>query len=166
MGVEGGSALRRIVVLFTVVTLVAAMVFINAVSGVAKEHPPTEEAPFQDATDEPSFFEDEPWYEDEPPFFEDEPWYEDEPSYEGEPPFFEDEPSYEDEPPFEDTAEEPPVEDVPEQTAPICAPEWLQEWYPDWVSGWWYFWWFQQCYTDEHGWYRTYDGWDWGYPMY
>ena len=129
MGLEGGSALRRIVLLFMVVTLVAAMVFINAVSGVAKEEPPTDEAPFYDATDEPSF------YEDEPPF-------------------------------YEDTADEPLVEDVPEQTVPICAPGWLQEWYPDWASGWWYFWWFQYCYTDENGWYRTYDGWDWGYPMY
>jgi hypothetical protein len=129
MGLEGGSALRRIVLLFMVVTLVAAMVFINAVSGVAKEEPPTDEAPFYDATDEP------PFYEDEPPF-------------------------------YEDTADEPLVEDVPEQTVPICAPGWLQEWYPDWASGWWYFWWFQYCYTDENGWYRTYDGWDWGYPMY
>ena len=136
MGLEGGSALRRIVLLFMVVTLVAAMVFINAVSGVAKEEPPTDEAPFYDATDEPSF------YEDEPPFYEDEP------------PF------------YEDTADEPLVEDVPEQTVPICAPGWLQEWYPDWASGWWYFWWFQYCYTDENGWYRTYDGWDWGYPMH
>jgi hypothetical protein len=129
MGLEGGSALRRIVLLFMVVTLVAAMVFINAVSGVAKEEPPTDEAPFYDATDEP------PFYEDEPPF-------------------------------YEDTADEPLVEDVPEQTVPICAPGWLQEWYPDWASGWWYFWWFQYCYTDENRWYRTYDGWDWGYPMY
>jgi hypothetical protein len=129
MGLEGGSALSRIVLLFMVVTLVAAMVFINAVSGVAKEEPPTDEAPFYDATDEP------PFYEDEPPF-------------------------------YEDTADEPLVEDVPEQTVPICAPGWLQEWYPDWASGWWYFWWFQYCYTDENGWYRTYDGWDWGYPMY
>ena len=122
MGLERGSALRRIVLLFMVVTLVAAMVFINAVSGVAKEEPPTDEAPFYDATDEPPF--------------------------------------------YEDTADEPLVEDVPEQTVPICAPGWLQEWYPDWASGWWYFWWFQYCYTDENGWYRTYDGWDWGYPMY
>ena len=142
--------MRRIVLLFMVVTLVAAMVFINAVSSVAKEEPPTDEAPFYDATDEPSFYEDEPpFYEDEPPFYEDEP------------------PFYEDEPPFyEDAADEPLVEDVPEQTVPICAPGWLQEWYPDWASGWWYFWWFQYCYTDENGWYRTYDGWDWGYPMY
>ena len=127
--------MRRIVLLFMVVTLVATMVFINAVSGVAKEEPPTDEAPFYDATDEPSF------YEDDPPF-------------------------YEDDPPFEGTAEEPLVEDIPEQTEPLCAPGWLQEWYPDWASGWWYFWWFQYCYTDENGWYRTYDGWDWGYPMY
>jgi hypothetical protein len=143
MGVEGGSALKRIVLLFMVVTLVATMVFINAVSGVAEEGPPTDEAPFYDATDEP------PFYEDEPPFYEDEP------------------PFYEDEPPFyEDTADEPLGEDVPEQTVPLCSPGWLQEWYPDWASGWWYFWWFQYCYTDENGWYRTYDGWDWGYPMY
>ena len=129
MGLEGGSALRRIVLLFMVVTLVAAMVFINAVSSVAKEEPPTDEAPFYDATDEPSF------YEDEPPF-------------------------------YEDTADEPLVEDVPEQTVPICAPGWLQEWYPDWASGWWYFWWFQYCYTGEDGWCRMYDSWDWRYPMY
>ena len=120
--------MRRIVLLFMVVTLVATMVFINAVSGVAEEEPPTDEAPFYDATDEPSFF------EDEPPF-------------------------------YEDTADEPLVEDVPEQTVPLCSPGWLQEWYPDWASGWWYFWWFQYCYTDENGWYRTYDGWDWGYSM-
>jgi hypothetical protein len=118
--------LRRIVLLFMVVTLVATMVVINAVSGVAQEDPPTYEAPFYDATDEP------PFYEEDPPFYE----------------------------------EEPLVEDEPEQAVPLCAPGWLQEWYPDWASGWWYFWWFQYCYTDEDGWYRTYDGWDWGYPIY
>ncbi len=48
------------------------------------------------------------------------------------------------------------------QEEPICAPEWRQEWYPDWASGWWYFYWFQDCYTDQQGWYRVYDGWDWG----
>ncbi len=155
MGMEGGSALRRIVLLFTMVTLVVTMVFINALSGVAEEEPPTDEAPFYDATDEPSFFEDEPpYFEDEPPFYEDEPPFEDEP------PYFEDEPSF-----YEDTADEPLVEDVPEQTVPLCSPGWLQEWYPDWASRWWYFWWFQYCYTDEQGWYRTYDGWDWGYSM-
>ena len=149
MGTEGESALRRIVLLFMVFTLVTTMVFITAVSGIAKEDPPTDEAPFQDATDEPSFSEDDPpFYEDDPPFYEDDP------------------PFYEDDPPFEGTAEEPLVEDIPEQTEPLCAPGWLQEWYPDWASGWWYFWWFQYCYTDENGWYRTYDGWDWGYPMY
>jgi hypothetical protein len=154
MGMEGGSALRRIVLLFTVVTLVAVMVFINALSGVAEEEPPTDEAPFYNATDEPSFFEDEPpYFEDEPPYFEDEPP-------------FEDEVPFEDEPPFGDTADEPLVENGSEQELPLCAPGWLQEWYPDWASGWWYFWWFQYCYTDENGWYRTYDGWDWGYPMY
>jgi hypothetical protein len=99
------------------VTLVVAMVFINALSSVAEEDPPT------------------------------------------------DEPTFEDEPPFEDTADEPLVEDGSEQEVPLCAPGWLQEWYPDWASRWWYFWWFQYCYTDEQGWYRTYDGWDWGYSM-
>jgi hypothetical protein len=139
--------LRRIVLLFMVVTLVATMVVINAVSGVAQEDPPTYEAPFYDATDEPPFYEEEPpFYEEEPPFYEEEP-----PFYEEEPPFYE---------------EEPLVEDEPEQAVPLCAPGWLQEWYPDWASGWWYFWWFQYCYTDEDGWYRTYDGWDWGYPIY
>src|SRR5829696_1928076 len=58
--------------------------------------------------------------------------------------------------------DEPPSEDVSGEEAPICAPEWLQEWYPDWASGWWYFYWFQDCYTDQQGWYRVYDGWDWG----
>jgi len=58
--------------------------------------------------------------------------------------------------------DEPPSEDVSGQEAPICAPEWRQEWYPDWASGWWWFQWFQDCYTDQHGWYRVYDGWDWG----
>ena len=58
--------------------------------------------------------------------------------------------------------EEPPAEDVSGQDVPICAPEWRQEWYPDWASGWWYFYWFQDCYTDQQGWYRVYDGWDWG----
>ena len=48
------------------------------------------------------------------------------------------------------------------QEVPICAPEWRQEWYPDWASGWWWFQWFQDCYTDQQGWYRVYDGWDWG----
>ena len=109
---------------------------------------PTDEAPFQNATDEPSFF------EDEPPYFEDEP------------PFYEDGAPFEDEPPFGDTAEEPLIEEGSVQEVPLCAPGWLQGWYPDWVSGWWYFWWLQYCYTDENGWYRTYHGWDWGYPMY
>ena len=144
LGLEGGSALRRIVLLFVVVALVAAMVLLNAVSGFAEEGWPPYEFPFDDGTDEPSFYDDYP-----PSFYDDEP------------------PSYEDEPPFyEDTEDEPVVEDVPEQTVPLCAPGWLQEWYPDWASGWWYFWWYQYCYTDEDGWYRTYDGWDWGYPMY
>ena len=58
--------------------------------------------------------------------------------------------------------DEPPAEDVSGQDVPLCAPEWRQEWYPDWASGWWYFYWFQDCYTDQHGWYRVYDGWDWG----
>jgi hypothetical protein len=58
--------------------------------------------------------------------------------------------------------DEPPSEDVSGQEVPICAPEWRQEWYPDWASGWWWFQWFQDCYTDQHGWYRVYDGWDWG----
>jgi hypothetical protein len=58
--------------------------------------------------------------------------------------------------------DEPPFEDVTGQDVPICAPEWRQEWYPDWASGWWWFYWFQDCYTDQHGWYRVYDGWDWG----
>jgi hypothetical protein len=145
LGLEGGSALRRIVLLFVVVALVAAMVLLNAVSGFAEEGWPPYEFPFDDGTDEPSFHDDYP-----PSFYEDYP-----PS------------SYDDEPPFyDDTEDEPVVEDVPEQTVPLCAPGWLQEWYPDWASGWWYFWWYQYCYTDEDGWYRTYDGWDWGYPMY
>jgi hypothetical protein len=58
--------------------------------------------------------------------------------------------------------DEPPAEDVSGQDEPVCAPEWRQEWYPDWASGWWYFYWFQDCYTDQQGWYRVYDGWDWG----
>ena len=58
--------------------------------------------------------------------------------------------------------DEPPAEDVSGQEVPVCAPEWRQEWYPDWASGWWYFYWFQDCYTDQHGWYRVYDVWDWG----
>jgi hypothetical protein len=58
--------------------------------------------------------------------------------------------------------DEPPSEDVSGQDVPICAPEWRQEWYPDWVTGWWWFYWFQDCYTEQHGWYRVYDGWDWG----
>ena len=58
--------------------------------------------------------------------------------------------------------EEPPAEDVSGEEAPICAPEWRQEWYPDWAIGWWYFYWFQDCYTEQQGWYRVYDGWDWG----
>ena len=57
---------------------------------------------------------------------------------------------------------EPPAEDVSGEEAPICAPEWRQEWYPDWAIGWWYFYWFQDCYTEQQGWYRVYDGWDWG----
>ncbi len=61
---------------------------------------------------------------------------------------------------------EPPSEDVSGQEVPLCAPEWLQEWYPDWASGWWYFYWFQYCYTDQYGWYRVYDGWDWGPPIW
>ena len=60
---------------------------------------------------------------------------------------------------------EPPAEDVSGQDVPICAPQWRQEWYPDWASGWWYFYWFQDCYADQHGWYRVYDGWDWGPSM-
>jgi hypothetical protein len=157
MGLEGGSALKRIVLLFVVVALVAAMVLINAVSGFAQEEWLPDESLFDDDTNEPSFHEDyPPFYEDEPPFYEDYP-----PFYEDEPPFYEDEPPF-----YEDTEDEPAVEDVPEQTEPLCAPGWLQEWYPDWASGWWYFWWYQYCYTDEDGWYRMYDGWDWGYPMY
>ena len=62
--------------------------------------------------------------------------------------------------------DEPPSEDVSGQDVPICAPEWRQEWYPDWASGWWYFYWFQYCYTDQPGWYRVYDGWDWGPPIW
>jgi hypothetical protein len=62
--------------------------------------------------------------------------------------------------------DEPPSEDVSGQEVPICAPEWLQEWYPDWASGWWYFYWFQYCYTDQPGWYRVYEGWDWGPPIW
>jgi hypothetical protein len=58
--------------------------------------------------------------------------------------------------------DEPPAEDVSGQDVPLCAPEWRQEWYPDWASGWWYFYWFQDCYTEQHGWYRVYDVWDWG----
>ena len=58
--------------------------------------------------------------------------------------------------------DEPPSEDGSGQDVPICAPEWRQEWYPDWAIGWWYFYWFQDCYTEQQGWYRVYDGWDWG----
>ena len=144
--------MKRIFLLFTGVTLVATMVFMNVVSGVAEEDPSTGKPPFIE--EEPPSFEEEPPFEDEPPFFE-----------EG-PPFDEEPPFFESEPPFEDTADEPLVEDGPEQEVPLCAPGWLQEWYPDWASGWWYFWWFQYCYTSENGWYRMYDVWEWGYPMY
>ena len=61
--------------------------------------------------------------------------------------------------------DEPAAEDVSGQDVPICAPEWRQEWYPDWAIGWWWFYWFQDCYTEQHGWYRVYDGWDWGPSM-
>jgi hypothetical protein len=54
LGLEGGSALRRIVLLFVVVALVAAMVLLNAVSGFAEEGWPPYEFPFDDGTDEPS----------------------------------------------------------------------------------------------------------------
>ena len=93
--------MRRIVLLFMVVTLVTTMVFITAVSGIAKEDPPTDEAPFRDATDEPSFSEDDPpFYEDDPPF-------------------------------YEDTAEEPLIEEGSVQEVPLCAPGWLQYCYTD-----------------------------------
>jgi hypothetical protein len=131
MGTEGGSALRRTVLLLAVLTLMATMVFTSALSGVAQEEPPFEDVtpPSEDVT---------PPSEDVTPPFEDVT------------------------PPSEDAA---PAEDASAQETPLCAPQWLQEWYPDWASSWWWFWWFQYCYTDTQGWYRVYDGWDWGPPM-
>ena len=51
--------MKRIIFLFTGVTLVATMVLINVVSGVAEEDSPTGNH---------TFFEDEPTFVDEPPF--------------------------------------------------------------------------------------------------
>ena len=64
--------------------------------------------------------------------------------------------------PFEDTTDNPSFGDGSGQEAPLCTPEWLQEWHPDFASGWWWFWWYQWCWTSKDGWYRSYDGWDWG----
>lgn len=65
-----------------------------------------------------------------------------------------------------DDAEEPGSE-VEEDPDPICAPGWYREWYqwytPDWA--WWYFWWFQWCHTEDDGWYRDYDSWEWWGPI-
>ena len=49
----------------------------------------------------------------------------------------------------------------------LCAPEWLQEWHQWWgpEGGWWYFWWYQWCHDSQDGWFRSYDGWDWGPPI-
>jgi len=129
---------------------------------MADEHdPPPDEAPFQNTTDEPSWEDDYPWEEEDvPPFVNEEDEEDVPPSVEEEdvPPSVEEE----DEPSFVEEEDEPSSEDDSGQVVPVCAPEWRQEWYPDWASGWWWFYWFQDCYTDQHGWYRVYDGWDWG----
>ena len=65
-----------------------------------------------------------------------------------------------------DTVDEPSSDETGTTEAPICTPEWFQEWHPDFASGWWWFWWYQWCWTSEDGWFRSYDGWDWGPPIW
>ncbi len=100
--------MRRLALLLTAVMLVAGMVAIGALSGVAQEDGSTadESPPFVDAIDAP-FFEDAP----DVPFFED--------------------PS--DEPPSEGPPDGPSSEDGSEQEASLCTPEWMQEWSEWWV---------------------------------
>ena len=143
--------MRRMVLILRTLTLVAAMVCTTALSGVAKEYSLSEDIPPPPPLEEDGTtpFEDIPL---PPPLEEDSST----PSEDVSPPF-EDIP-----PPYEDTA---PAENASKQETALCAPQWQQEWYPDWVSGWRWFWWFQYCYTDAQGWYRVYDGWDWGMPM-
>ena len=166
--------LRRIALLLTAVTLAAAMVLISALSSAAQENdgPFDEPPPFEDISEDPSWDEfpfadlldnlDDARSNDEPPFRgpppDEPPPFEDTTPFRGPPP---DEP-----PPFEDTTPAPSPTSTPVPAGPICAPEWLQEWYPDWAIGWWYFYWYQSCYTVNEGWYRSYDGWAWGPPIW
>jgi hypothetical protein len=140
--------LRRIALLLVAVTLASAMVLISALSSAAQEgsspFTPTGDdssSPFTPTGDDSS---GDPTEEDLLAFF-------DELASGGAP--------------GEDTTPAPPGPGS-EQEAPSCEPEWYQEWYPDWASGWWWFSWYQWCYDSNDGWYRSYDGWDWGPPMY
>ncbi len=69
------------------------------------------------------------------------------------------------------TEEEPPPAVEPPAAEPVvlCAPGWNMEWY-QWYGpegGWWYFWWYQWCYDlEDERWFREYDGWDWGPPIF
>ncbi len=66
-------------------------------------------------------------------------------------------------------AEEPPPAVEEEEPVVLCAPGWNMEWY-QWYGpegGWWYFWWYQWCYDlEDERWFREYDGWDWGPPIF
>ena len=146
--------LRRIALLLVAVTLASAMVLISALSSAAQEgsspFTPTGDdssSPFAPTGDDSSDdlpFGGDPTEEDLLAFF-------DELASGGAP--------------GEDTTPAPPGPGSEQEEAPSCEPEWYQEWYPDWASGWWWFSWYQWCDDSNDGWYRSYDGWDWGPPM-